>query len=462
MEEIGGYFAKLSLVTDGSSFDKARQYLDGIGPAADHAAEAIAKLEAVYGGFGKQGSIYVPNGSGGSGVGSVPPSNQGGEDEAPKENERKKDAVTRASQLFTIKELIGVAKRIIGAIDKLASSAAQQTAATTVSAVRTGLSVEALNKWRASLEVWKIDFGAFVSGATSMETTFNKLKVGDASGLDAIAVPLSLLGLDPLVMMGMDNEQRIAAIFAAALKMGKTGEDGNKKARTLVEELFGDSGGAIYARAHDKGFSTVEDIFGVAGADYETPSPEEKDAADKLSQMQQALKALENSMGLSLLVGLKPSMDKLNELLGDSAFRQVLKDLSEAIGKLVGGVVIGVTLLGKGFTNVKNAIEDALSAGQPGYVPHTPPPPIKGAPAAGAESPYDYLNAQTNAMGQTGLTVNIYGATGMTPTELSGAVKDGITAAGELAGTAPPAGKPVSTPPPGTVTPGVSAHGRGQ
>ena len=445
MEEIGGYFAKLSLITDGASFDKARQYLDGIGPAADKSAAAIRKLEAAYGGFSNASGFYLPN-KHGTDTSPVNLPLKPVEDEAPKENERKKSALTAASMLYVAKEVVAVAKKIISGIDKLASASVAQTAATTQNAVRTGFSTEALNKWQSTLGVLKVDFGAFTSSITGVETAFNRLKVGDASAFNAIAQPLAILAsktgradVNPVTMMGMDNEQRIKAILDAALSMSDT-----KTARTLVEQILGDVGGELYAAALARGVKSTAGLTSLGGIAVKAPTQEEIDAADTYSRTQQNLQTFLKTFGQGLTLGLKPSLDKVNKLLGTESTMTGSENLGRIIGELLGPVIVAMALLTKALTTLAELLDPAKRTTDPRATA------LKGAPAPAATDSQNYLDWQLyNNMGSDSYTsfgdiyITVPGGTGMTPTELAGAVKDGVTAAGKRAVTAPPAGKPV-------------------
>ena len=425
MEEIGGYFAKLSLITDGASFDKGKDALDSIGPAADNAAKAVQKLEALYGGFSKQGHIYVPSGS----VQST--ANEG--DEAPKENERKQKAVTAASTLYVLKEVVTAAKKIISAIDKLVGAAAQQTQASVVSAARSGFTVEALNKWLSALGNIGVNTEAFTSAVTNVETAFNRLKVGDPSGFAAIATPLAILAseskkanVNPVTLMGMDNESRTKAILDAALSISDT-----KKARTLLEQIYGDVGGQLYEAARARGITETGGILSKAGVTPPTPTQEALAASDTYKQTTSSIESYMKILGTGIMEGMQPYLAVINKELGLAAPQKGTEDIGRIIGTILGIIAVPIATLATAVTSLVEAIT--------GFVDWLKKVDIK---LPNTDDWPQFSPISSLAPAQINIIIHANG-TNLTPSQLSSAVQDGFARAVDMNKLAVGSGKPV-------------------
>ena len=349
MDNIGGYFAELKLITDGKSFDEGKKSLNGISVEGTKAVAVLDKLKASTGnksGYASYGG-YMHHFRGGGGGGSPPTSSSGsaylpdpGGDSETK-SDKKKEAITRVATLYALVKAYQVVEKLVKVIGSTAFNAAAYTQASMTTSARAGLSMGDFQQWMGAGKATGNDAAALIADATALNDVFRNTLLGNkeaAAKFGALAVPLSQLGLDPFKML---NEKDPNKNILALLNKAGTTRDPSKLA--LLSQ-FGSSFagfGAYGQRSHLTGSA----MFALGEPNRGVVSRTDELNAVQAGQFKEMTDLITKLFGNAALGGMVESLRKANEAMQDPKFQANIKELGEDMGKFVGHIAdIAVTL----------------------------------------------------------------------------------------------------------------------
>ena len=232
MTSIGGYFASLDLVTNASSFERARKYFASISSDAHIASEAVERLQEQ---IASNAASFFKGGNASTGqkrTNSYEQFNgykmnpQSGYivDETEKEQQKRaqrNDYLTRLASMYVLLKLLGMLKDLAVKLATLTYAITQANMKAYTNAVQANMSPNALKMWSMAANINRQDADDMLSRFTAFNKAFVDLGLGQGDAFGAIAGDMSLLSrvsgvdLDPKKMIGLDNDQRIAAVFGA-------------------------------------------------------------------------------------------------------------------------------------------------------------------------------------------------------------------------------------------------------
>jgi len=357
MTSIGGYFASLDLVTNASSFDRARRYFSGITSDADKATSAVDRLQEQ---ISKSASSFF---RGGASQPSKPNSYeqfkgykinpQSGYmvDESEKEEQKrsqKKDYLTKIANLYVMMKLLTMLKDVAVKLANLTYAMSQANMKAYTGAIQANMSPNVMKAWKIAAEMNAQDASDMLSNFSSFNRAFVELGLGRGEAYGGVSQSMSLLSktsgkrLDPKEMIGMTNDQRIAAVYDALREAYKKN---SQLALQLAEDLLGPGMKGILAGDMTTGSNSFAKAYAAIQA---TISPEDVKVGQEFGLLKAGLKETMNLLGQAMGRQFLDEVDRLNKWLGENkdTLRKTMDDIGKAF-QLIFDVLSGFfSLLG--------------------------------------------------------------------------------------------------------------------
>ncbi len=207
-------------------------------------------------------------------------------------------------------------------------------------ALSLGMSATNLQNWSAAVRIAGSNADSFVSSISNLNQKMVDLRAFGEKPGDKFWIAVRGIGVNPNSMLGMNNDQRIAALMKGAENLAKTGPLGLQNAQTFLREAMGQSAVDLLLKARQNGVS-VQSLYNRGAAASFTNGSDMTGAAKGIVELNQAAETMKGAFNLfstDVMKDLTPALKTLNGWLMDH--KEDIKAMIDGLAQLTAAILI--------------------------------------------------------------------------------------------------------------------------